>query len=82
MFTKLFKNISKKDICIAGGKGASLGEMTRVNPITNTDDDTTTTTTADNGTDDTPLIDLPGFEMVSAIIAFSFVTMVIRRRKA
>lgn len=29
MFTKTFKNISKKDICIAGGKGASLGEMTQ-----------------------------------------------------
>jgi len=28
MFTKSFKNISKKDISIAGGKGASLGEMT------------------------------------------------------
>jgi pyruvate,water dikinase len=29
MFTKLFKNISKKDVCVAGGKGASLGEMTQ-----------------------------------------------------
>ncbi len=29
MFTKSFKNISKKDISIAGGKGASLGEMTQ-----------------------------------------------------
>lgn len=29
MFTKEFKKISKKDIDIAGGKGASLGEMTR-----------------------------------------------------
>lgn len=26
---KFFKNISKKDVAIAGGKGASLGEMTR-----------------------------------------------------
>jgi len=29
MFTKLFKNISKKDVLLAGGKGASLGEMTK-----------------------------------------------------
>ncbi|MBU2545494.1 hypothetical protein KKC65_03550 [Patescibacteria group bacterium] len=29
MFTKTFKEISKKDVCIAGGKGASLGEMTQ-----------------------------------------------------
>ncbi len=29
MFIKTFKNISKDDVCIAGGKGASLGEMTR-----------------------------------------------------
>ena len=29
MFTKSFKNISKNDISIAGGKGASLGEMTQ-----------------------------------------------------
>jgi pyruvate, water dikinase len=29
MFTKNFKNLSKKDIAIAGGKGASLGEMTK-----------------------------------------------------
>jgi len=28
MFTKTFKQISKNDISIAGGKGASLGEMT------------------------------------------------------
>lgn len=28
MFTKNFKQISKKDVAIAGGKGASLGEMT------------------------------------------------------
>jgi pyruvate,water dikinase len=28
-FTKNFKNLSKKDINIAGGKGASLGEMTK-----------------------------------------------------
>jgi len=28
MFTKTFKQISKKDVSIAGGKGASLGEMT------------------------------------------------------
>ena len=27
MFTKTFKEISKKDVGIAGGKGASLGEM-------------------------------------------------------
>ncbi len=29
MFTKVFKQLSKKDVRIAGGKGASLGEMTR-----------------------------------------------------
>ncbi len=29
MFTKTFKQISKNDILIAGGKGASLGEMTQ-----------------------------------------------------
>lgn len=29
MFLKDFKNLSRKDIAIAGGKGASLGEMTR-----------------------------------------------------
>ena len=29
MFIKNFKSISKKDVYIAGGKGASLGEMTR-----------------------------------------------------
>ena len=29
MFIKNFKSISKKDVCIAGGKGASLGEMSR-----------------------------------------------------
>ncbi len=29
MFTKTFQNISKKDIDLAGGKGASLGEMTQ-----------------------------------------------------
>jgi len=29
MFTKTFKQISKNDISIAGGKGASLGEMTQ-----------------------------------------------------
>lgn len=29
MFTKTFKQISKKDVAIAGGKGASLGEMTQ-----------------------------------------------------
>ncbi|HUV80986.1 MAG TPA: PEP/pyruvate-binding domain-containing protein [Patescibacteria group bacterium] len=29
MFIKLFKNISKKDVFLAGGKGASLGEMTK-----------------------------------------------------
>lgn len=28
MYTKTFKEITKKDVCIAGGKGASLGEMT------------------------------------------------------
>jgi pyruvate,water dikinase len=28
-FTKIFKQISKKDVGIAGGKGASLGEMTK-----------------------------------------------------
>jgi len=30
MFIKTFKEISKKDVGIAGGKGASLGEMTSV----------------------------------------------------
>ena len=30
MFTKTFKEITKKDVGIAGGKGASLGEMTRL----------------------------------------------------
>ncbi len=30
MFTKSFNQLSKKDVSIAGGKGASLGEMTRV----------------------------------------------------
>lgn len=29
MFTKNFKNLSKSDVGIAGGKGASLGEMTQ-----------------------------------------------------
>lgn len=29
MYTKTFKEISKKDVFIAGGKGASLGEMTK-----------------------------------------------------
>jgi len=29
MFTKTFKQLSKKDVKIAGGKGASLGEMTK-----------------------------------------------------
>lgn len=29
MFIKLFSEISKKDVAIAGGKGASLGEMTK-----------------------------------------------------
>lgn len=29
-FTKIFKNIDKKDINVAGGKGASLGEMTQL----------------------------------------------------
>lgn len=29
MFTKSFKNLSKSDVLIAGGKGASLGEMTK-----------------------------------------------------
>ena len=28
--TKTFKQLSKKDVGIAGGKGASLGEMTQV----------------------------------------------------
>lgn len=28
-FTKTFKELSKRDVAIAGGKGASLGEMTR-----------------------------------------------------
>lgn len=31
MFTKTFQNLSKSDVAIAGGKGASLGEMTRAN---------------------------------------------------
>lgn len=30
MFTKNFKDLTKKDVGIAGGKGASLGEMSRV----------------------------------------------------
>lgn len=30
-FAKTFKELSKKDVDIAGGKGASLGEMSRVN---------------------------------------------------
>lgn len=30
MFTKEFKKISKTDVAIAGGKGASLGEMTQI----------------------------------------------------
>lgn len=30
MFTKTFKELTKKDVGIAGGKGASLGEMTNV----------------------------------------------------
>jgi len=30
MFTKTFKQLTKKDVGIAGGKGASLGEMTKV----------------------------------------------------
>ena len=29
MFIKTFKQVSKNDISIAGGKGASLGEMTQ-----------------------------------------------------
>lgn len=29
MFTKTFQNLSKNDVAIAGGKGASLGEMTQ-----------------------------------------------------
>jgi len=32
-FTKSFSAISKKDVAIAGGKGASLGEMTRAGII-------------------------------------------------
>lgn len=31
MFTKTFQNISKSDVALAGGKGASLGEMTQAN---------------------------------------------------
>ena len=30
-FTKNFKQLTKKDVDIAGGKGASLGEMTKAN---------------------------------------------------
>ena len=30
MFVKDFREISRRDVAIAGGKGASLGEMTRV----------------------------------------------------
>jgi len=30
MFTKNFKHLTYKDVGIAGGKGASLGEMTQV----------------------------------------------------
>jgi len=29
MFIKTFNQLSKKDVAIAGGKGASLGEMTK-----------------------------------------------------
>jgi len=29
MFIKTFKQLTKKDVDIAGGKGASLGEMTQ-----------------------------------------------------
>lgn len=29
MFIKTFKQINKNDVAIAGGKGASLGEMTQ-----------------------------------------------------
>lgn len=29
MFTKTFRQLSKADVAIAGGKGASLGEMTK-----------------------------------------------------
>ena len=29
MFIKFFKDLSKKDVAEAGGKGASLGEMTK-----------------------------------------------------
>lgn len=29
MYTKTFRQLSKKDVAVAGGKGASLGEMTR-----------------------------------------------------
>ena len=31
MFTKIFQNLSNKDVVLAGGKGASLGEMTQAN---------------------------------------------------
>jgi len=35
-FIKTFKNLSKKDVAIAGGKGASLGEMTKAKiPVPN-----------------------------------------------
>ena len=30
VYIKFFKNLSKKDVQIAGGKGASLGELTKV----------------------------------------------------
>ncbi len=56
------------------------GTMTRVIPIDTSSDTTTPTTDTTDDTDDT--LDLPGFELVSAVLAFSFVTMVIRRRKA
>jgi len=33
MFTKTFKQISKKDVLIAGGKGASLGKLTKTKSL-------------------------------------------------
>lgn len=57
------------------------GTMTRVNPIV----DTTTSdlTTDDPGTTDEepPALDLPGFELGFALLAFASVAFVVRRRK-
>jgi len=39
MFTKIFRNLSKNDVALTGGKGASLCEMTQAGipvPLTET----------------------------------------------